>query len=160
MRYRDLLGPEGGVISAHGAVLDRRGYVWFGKMGHRVSSDRVRDLRAQIARDGRAFLILAKASRSAVVLHRCEVDEIQVQAPDEPGTTPAYYSQLKTTPSTWFRIRGIRSLDASAADALTVASSGKPLFRALTKGMSPYDFVTESMDNRKDAADEVATPGY
>ena len=44
LRFSNNFAPEIGTIAAHEEVIKKKGYVWYGKLGCRVSKKSVKDI--------------------------------------------------------------------------------------------------------------------
>ena len=134
LRFGEHFSPECGTISAHEEIIERLGYVWYGKMGSKISEKMVKEI---MASDSPRILLIrsGKAER-----YWAEVKEIQCGVPEKEAI-PEYYRDIAGTFKTWFKIDKIVLADKDVMSKCVVASSGKILSEASKHSMSPYFII-------------------
>ena len=65
LRFSNNFAPKEGTISAHEAVIAEKGFVWYGKLGSRISRKAKADILEN--NDPRILLIHSGADRKSVV---------------------------------------------------------------------------------------------
>ena len=135
LRFFEKFAPEDGTIAEHKKLLDKNGYVYYGKMGSPVSDKNIDMLMKQ---DVVRLLLIhsGKADR-----YWATVDEIVKQRPPV-DTFPSYYRDIADRFTTWFRITKIETAPKDIMSKCKVASSGANLGEASKHSMSPY-FIIE-----------------
>ena len=135
LRFAENFAPEGGTIKAHQAIIDERGYVWYGKLGSPVS--------ALVAGE-----ILMAEDPTILLIHSGGTDrwwahvvEIKREAPDS-GGIPAYYRDKAGDFHCWFKVVRFERAAKDVMGKCIVASSGRTLTSASMRSMSPY-FIIE-----------------
>ena len=135
LRFGDHFAPAPGTIAIHRQVIDANGYVWYGKLGTKISSDVERE-------------ILNNSDKKILLIHSggakrywAYIDEITHQ---KPKTTeyPEYYGDLAEKMSTWFRITKIVEAPQNIMSQCIVTSSGALLSETSKHSMSPYFKIT------------------
>lgn len=134
LRFAENFAPECGTIAAHQAVIDRCGYVWYGKLGSSVSAKVAREL---LANDDPRILLIHSGKNDRWWAH---IDAI---TRDESEVTehPTYYRDLSRKMGCWFRVTRFERADAKVLTRCLVVSSGKPLSSASRHSMSPYFII-------------------
>ena len=135
LRFFEKFAPSDGTIAEHQKLLDKNGYVYYGKMGTPVSDKNIDILMKQ---DEVKILLIqsGKADR-----YWATVDEIVKKRPPL-GTFPSYYDGIVDRFATWFRIIKIETAPKDIMSRCKVASSGASLSEASKHSMSPY-FIIE-----------------
>ena len=134
LRFSDNFAPNEGTIAAHQALINERGYVWYGKMGSPVSITVMKSLLSQ--ENTRVLLINSgKADR-----YWAHIADISRNTPDLDGI-PYYYRNQTEKFKTWFKITRFESAPKDIMSHCFVASSGTPLSMASRHSMSPYFII-------------------
>lgn len=134
LRFAENFSPEGGTIQAHDAVIQGKGYVWYGKLGTPVGVDKVKTILS--VEKPRILLIQSgKTGR-----YWAYVDDIRRDCP-EPEAIPEYYRNDREKFKTWFRVTRFEKAPANIMSQCTVVSSGAQLGHASHFSMSPYFFI-------------------
>ena len=130
LRFSDRFAPPIGTIGAHLEMINRFGFVWYGKLGSVVS--------AQVCKD-----ILENDSPRILLIHSGQtkrywafIDQISKDTP-ELSMIPQYYRDMANDFHTWFRVRSIEEAAKGVMSACVVTSSGMQLSRASRHSMSP-----------------------
>lgn len=135
LRFGEHFSPECGTIAAHQAIIDKIGYVWYGKMGSIVSDKVISDIKR--ADCPRILLIRSgKAER-----YWANVLEIQHDVP-KLFEIPEYYQDTAGTFKTWFKVSRFELADRGVMSKCKVVSSGNALSEVSKHSMSPY-FIVE-----------------
>lgn len=134
LRFADNIAPKEGTIAEHEKLIERLGFVWYGKFGARVSEK----ARAEIlSADDKRVLLIHSGTSKRYWLH---VDNISYETPELSGV-PEYYRDKAETVRTWFRVKRIEKADRNVMAKCTVASSGSPLSAVSRHSMSPYFII-------------------
>lgn len=134
LRYGENLAPEGGTIAAHQEVIDRLGYVWYGKFGSPVSQSVVQEVLG--SEEPRILLIQSGGQRR----YWAYIEEIKREAPPL-NEIPMYYRNIASKIRCWIKIIEIREAANNVVSRCTVVSSGKSLTEASRSSMSPYFII-------------------
>lgn len=135
LRFGEHFSPDCGTIAAHQQLIDKLGYVWYGKMGNPVSARIVDELKEQ--EDTKILLINSgKADR-----YWAHVSEISRETPPVDGI-PEYYRDLTDKFKTWFKVTKFEPAPRDIMSKCFVASSGNALGEVSKHSMSPY-FIIE-----------------
>lgn len=134
LRYAENFAPQEGTIKAHQNIIDKSGFVWYGKLGSAVSQARIESLLSQ--KDPRILLIHS----GGIERYWAFIDDIEKKRPN--GVEfPAYYQDKADKIKTWFRITRFEPADKKVISKCTVVSSGSSLSEASRASMSPYFYV-------------------
>jgi hypothetical protein len=134
LRFADNKAPTDGTIAEHAKLIEKRGYVWYGKYGTPLSNSIV----ATILGEENPKILLIRSGKFE--RYWAYVSEISREAPAEDGF-PAYYKDLKTKIHAWFKIVKIVSAPNNIMSKCFVASSNRPLSEASKSSMSPYFII-------------------
>ena len=131
LRFGEHFAPSGGTVAAHQAVIEDKGYVWYGKLGSAVSD---KNVAAIMEADAPKILLInsGKADR-----YWANVAEIRKYTPDL-DAVPEYYRNDYEKFKTWFKIVSFEPAPKDIMSQCVVASSGAPLSIASKHSMSPY----------------------
>ena len=134
LRFSNNFAPEEGTIRAHESVISERGYVWYGKLGTKVSSRAKDDVMAN--EPPRILLIHSGATGR----YWAFIDMINDETPLS-EEIPAYYRDRAKDFPTWFRVLKFEEAPRDILSHCFVASSGTSLSIASRHSMSPYFII-------------------
>lgn len=137
LRFFNSFAPECGTIRAHEELIKSNGYVWYGKLGSKIS--------ARVAEE-----VINNATPRILLIHSGStkrywafINKIQNDTP--PLTEiPSYYRDRADDFASWFRVLRFEDAEKNVLSHCYVSSSGKPLSIASRHSMSPYfiiDFI-------------------
>lgn len=135
LRFGETFAPEDGTIQAHQEMIEKHGFVWYGKLGNPISVAVVRDL---MEPDDPKLLLIHSGSSNRYWLH---IEKVQRETPDAENI-PAYYRQKVEDFGCWFKVTEIEPAKKTVMSECVVRSSGKSLSLASRHSMSPY-FIIE-----------------
>ncbi len=135
MRFSENFAPVDGTIGEHQKIIDKMGYVYYGKMGNPVSDKNIHLILDQ--ENPRILLIHSGGNRR----YWAYIDQIIKSTPPL-ELFPAYYHDIADKFKTWFRIRRFEIAPNNIMSQCVVASSGATLSESSKHSMSPY-FVIE-----------------
>lgn len=134
LRFGEHFSPECGTIAAHQEVLEKLGYVWYGKMGSQVSSRIVSELLMQ---KNAKILLISSGKPNRFWAY---VSDIKREVPDLNGI-PEYYREFAGTFKTWFKVTGFELAPRNVMSKCYVVSSGTCLGEGSKHSMSPYFII-------------------
>ncbi len=137
LRFANSFAPEEGTITAHQAIINHLGFVWYGKLGNRVS---VATIKSILENESPRILLIHSGGTERYWAY---VDRIQIEQPPE-GEIPPYYRDRADAFKTWFRVIRFEKAPRDILSKCTVASSGVSLSLASRHSMSPY-FIIETI---------------
>lgn len=139
LRFFEKFAPESGTIAEHQKIIDKKGYVYYGKMGSPVSQKNIdmllkqENLRILLIHSGKTDRYWAYVDK--IIKERPNLDEF-----------PEYYHEAAGNFKTWFRITRFEEAPRNVMAVCKVASSGAILGEASKHSMSPY-FIIECEDD-------------
>ena len=139
LRFSDRFAPEHGTIKAHEEVIKKLGYVWYGKLGNKVSSSVFNSVLK--AESPRILLIHS----GTVDRYWAYIDKAQHECPPL-EEIPEYYRHMADDFKTWFRIQKFEEAPRNIMSQCYVESSGAVLSSASMHSMSPY-FIIDAPDD-------------
>ena len=140
LRFSDHFAPSDGTIAEHRKLIDETGFVWYGKLGSKVSLSVAKDL--LLNQEPRILLIHSgKAHR-----YWAYVQSIMFETP--PLTEiPVYYRSNAEKFGTWFKISKIQDAPKDVLVHCRVLSSKRLLSEVSKSSMSPYFIIEVEEDN-------------
>ena len=131
LRFSNKFAPECGTIEAHKELIQKKGYVWYGKLGNKIAQNVFSDI---LENDEPRILLIHSG---ATYRYWAYVDKIQHDIPDREDI-PEYYRNEAEKFKTWFRVIRFEDAPRDIMGKCTVASSGQVLGIASKHSMSPY----------------------
>ena len=122
LRYGETFAPEGGTIKAHQDVIDKMGYVWYGKLGSRVAKPK----QNEIMKAENPCILLIQSGKGD--RHWAYIDEVS-ETP-ELNAVPEYYRMDANKFKTWFKITRFEKADKDIMSKCFVVSSHSLLMLA------------------------------
>ncbi len=139
LRFSENFAPSDGTIMEHQKLIDRNGYVFWGKLGSRVSK-RNREL------------ILAEQTPRILLIHSggtqrywAQIEDILFETPSY-SDFPNYYHSLADRFKTWFKVVKIEDAPKNILSQCYVVSSGVLLGTVSKHSMSPYYVIEYRTD--------------
>ena len=134
LRYTDKFAPDNGTIGAHKEILDDKGFVWYGKMGSKISDTVSKMI---LENNVPRFLLIHSGSFERYWMY---IDCISYKQPPT-DEFPSYYHDLASNFKTWFRVIRIEEAEKNVMSNCKVISSGSSLSEASRHSMSPYFII-------------------
>lgn len=135
LRYGENLAPESGTIAAHQELIDKLGYVWYGKFGSPVSQSVVQEI---LGNDEPRILLIHSGGQKRYWVY---IEEIKREVPPL-DAVPIYYRNIANKIKCWIKVVRIREATSNVMSQCTVTSSGKKLTEASRSSMSPYFIIS------------------
>lgn len=139
LRFGEHFAPPCGTIAAHQGIIDELGYVWYGKLGNKIS-DKVA---AEVMNNESPRILLINSGKTT--RYWANVTEIKKDTPEASGI-PAYYRDSAKNFKTWFKVVSFETAPKDIMSRCFVTSSGVPLGEVSKHSMSPY-FIIEIKDD-------------
>lgn len=134
LRFGENIAPSEGTIAVHQNMIEKNGYVWYGKFGSRVSDS----VSSSILDNENPRILLIHSGKNK--RYWAYVESIQWKKPKE-GSYPSYYEQAMDRFKTWFKVIRIEEAPSDIMSRCYVASSGAVLAHASRSSMSPYFII-------------------
>lgn len=146
VRFSDTMFSAGNVVELHNAVATERGSVWFGKLGHTLSQNRVDLLNQQVEKKISTFLYLVKGNRKRSTAYRTLLMHVQKEKPQDDSFIPHYYFEKEIIQymNAWIKIGQIMPIEMAEMDNLKAINSVFPIAETLKLSSSGYFLVHES----------------
>lgn len=139
LRFADTFAPAEGTIQAHQDVINRLGFVWYGKLGSKVSLKVAKNILSnEIPR-----ILLIHSGKTG--RYWAYTEEIRFDIPPK-NEIPSYYRENAHKFKTWFKIIKIEEAPKTILRDCMVISSHKPLSEASKYSMSPYFIISEERE--------------
>jgi len=135
LRFGETFSPPCGTIQAHQEVIEKYGYVWYGKLGNRISNK----VAESILSNADPKILLIRSGR--LERYWAHVVDITYSTPlDE--AIPQYYRNTAREFKCWFKVARVEKAEKDVMAKCIVPSSGSSLSEASKYSMSPY-FIIE-----------------
>ena len=134
LRFSNNFAPDIGTIGAHEELIAQNGYVWYGKLGTRVSAKAA----GYILDSSEPRILLIHSG--AVERYWAYIDKTQNEVPDV-KSIPEYYRNRSSDFKSWFRVVRFEKAPMDILSHCFVASSHAMLSIASKHSMSPYFII-------------------
>ena len=134
LRFSDSFATAAGTIAEHKKLIEKDGYVWYGKLGASVS-DRICK---ELLETSEPRILLIHSGKSAC--YWAYIDKVSKEVPPLENI-PEYYRDQAKIFRTWFRVKRIEEAEKNVMSMCTVASSGASLSVTSRSSMSPYFII-------------------
>lgn len=140
LRFAENFAPDCGTIAAHEELIEKNGYVWYGKLGTPISSKIATEM---ISNERPRFLLIHSGGLSRYWAH---IQAVQREIPvlDE---IPSYYRGDAAKFKMWFKVTSFEPAPKDVMSHCFVASSKKVLTEASRQSMSPYFIIEHDEEN-------------
>ena len=134
LRFGETFSPPCGTIHAHQEVIEKYGYVWYGKLGNRISNK----VAETILANENPRVLLIRSGRFE--RYWAYINDISYNVPlDE--AMPQYYKNTTREFKCWFKVVRIEKADNNIMSQCIVPSSNSSLSEASKYSMSPYFII-------------------
>lgn len=134
LRFADTFAPLEGTIRAHQNMINKLGFVWYGKLGAAVSTK----VSSCIMENEKSRMLLIHSGRSG--RYWAYIDKIQYDTPPK-DEIPEYYRDNAGVFKTWFRVVKLEEAPKNILGCCVVVSSQRSLSEVSKSSMSPYFIV-------------------
>lgn len=142
LRFSNNFAPIEGTIRAHEAMIFDNGYVWYGKLGSKISAK----VKSEILSNTDPMILLIHSGSFG--RYWAHIDAIQYESPPT-EEIPAYYRDRTEDFATWFKVRRFEEAPRNILSQCFVASSGTSLSFASRQSMSPY-FIINYVEEKQE----------
>ena len=119
LRFGEHFAPACGTIAAHQEIIDKYGYVWYGKLGNTVSDKNI----AEIMKLGSPKILIINSGKAD--RYWANIVEIKKSIPDIEAI-PLYYRDEAAKFKTWFKIVSFDIAPKNIMSQCYVSSSKTP----------------------------------
>ena len=134
IRFSDVIAPKNGTIYEHQTIINKNGYVWFGKLGNRKISEKIiKEIFTK--RPIKILLIHTQSTKHYLAL----VDSIVYKCP-ELNLVPYYYRNNSSDFRNWFKIKQFIEIEEEELQKF-YTSSGNTIANIYKKSMGSYFIV-------------------
>jgi hypothetical protein len=150
VRYGEQIAPEEGTISAHDAIIRKKGFVWLGKFGKKISQSMYNILKKQIKKDKPTYIFMIKRDNKKYVVHAAVLEDVVFSKPDT-DYIPEYYANKRIFSQCYFKIIEFIPINSEILYELIGRSSNLPIIETLAKSMAGMMYV--KLPKNKDVRD-------
>ena len=134
LRFSNNFAPDIGTICAHNQLIDELGYVWYGKLGSKISAK----VSTDIIKNETPKILLIHSGQLA--RYWAYIDKTQNEVPER-ERIPEYYRSRAEEFKSWFRVIRFEEAPKDILSHCFVASSHALLSNASRHSMSPYFII-------------------
>ena len=138
LRFSENFAPANGTIAAHEELIERNGFVWWGKLGVPLSAK----VASALMENENPRILLIHSGKSN--RYWAFVKKLQRETPPE-NEIPQYYRGMAKDFSFWFCVTRFVKAENDVMGKCKVASSGDSLSYVSKSSMSPY-FIIDYCD--------------
>ena len=142
LRFSDNYAPSTGTIKLHQDVIDKLGYVWYGKFGNSLSQKNI-DMLLQLKE--RKFLLIKSGCQERYWVY---FDDIKKNDIELEGI-PKYYRNDRNRIKCWFKVIKFERANSKVMSKCFVASNGSLLSNSSKYSMSPYFIINYREDENE-----------
>lgn len=132
LRFGETFSPPCGTIKAHQEVINKLGYVWYGKAGAKIADARTSVIKREADR-----ILLIRSGKTERYWGYFE--EISKEMPSE--GIPDYYKDMADRFHTWFKFIKIEPAPKDVISCCTVISSNQPLGTSSKYSANPCFYI-------------------
>ena len=142
LRFSDNYAPEEGMIFLHQQLIDKYGYVWYGKFGNGISEKNINEIMQN--KSPRILLINSGlpdrywAYISDIRKNDIELDKV-----------PAYYRDRALSIKCWFKVNKIEPAEKNVMSKCVISSTGSLLSNSSKHSMNPF-FIIDYKEEEND----------
>ena len=134
LRFSEKFAPDTGTIEEHKNIIDKYGYVWYGKLGNAISDKVKKEILAE--KESKVLLIHS----GSVERYWAKISDIQKEQPDL-KYVPEYYHDKASKIKAWIKITKIEVAEKDVMSKCIVVSSKNVLSQASKYSMNPCLFI-------------------
>ncbi len=134
LRFADNFAPDIGTIQAHQDMIDKYGFVWYGKLGAAISESVISEIKKN---EIKKVLLIHSGKRERYWAY---IEELTRNVPER-KYIPEYYRDSAGIFKTWMKICRIEEAPLNVMSHCHVKSSGRPLSEVSKSSMSPYFII-------------------
>lgn len=143
LRFSDNYAPSEGMIYHHNEIINKYGYVWYGKFGSKISSIIINE---QLKTNDPKILLIKSGGVDRYWAHFSAF--LQNELPDA-EYVPEYYRDNIKDIKCWFKITKFEKAEKDVLSKCVVLSSGDKLSTASKHSMNPYFKIDYIGDENK-----------
>ena len=129
LRFSDTFAPRGGTIKEHEKIINSRGFVWYGKLGNKISPK----IFNEILSSGPVRILMIKASSTE--RYWATLEEVSYEEKKE---HPSYYGWDTLNMKTWLKITKIEKAPDDILEKCIIPSTGNRLSDIYKRSMGSY----------------------
>ena len=135
LRFGEHFAPSCGTILAHNELIKKNGFVWYGKLGNKISEQVIKEV---LSADDPKILLISSGKSARYWAH---ISDYSFQTP-APLEYPSYYSDKSEKMKCWFKVRSFEPAPKDIMSKCVVISSGAKLGEVSKHSMSPYFIIS------------------
>ena len=129
LRFSDTFAPKSGTIKEHQKVISKKGFVWYGKLGNKISPK----ILSEILANGPVKILMIKSG--SIERYWATLQEVSYE---KQTVHPEYYGQEASRMNTWLKISNFEPADSNILERCIIPSTGSKLSDIYKKSMGSY----------------------
>lgn len=129
LRFSDNFAPKSGTIAEHEKIIAKEGFVWYGKLGNKISSK----IFASILANGPVKILMIKTGSQE--RYWATLEDVSYEKQD---IHPDYYEQEAAQMNTWLKIIKFEPADENILERCIIPSTGNKLSEIYKRSMGSY----------------------
>ncbi len=129
-------------ISEHKKIIEKNGYVWFGKFGNSIKQQYINTIDES---DEEHFVFLIKTTQKKQYVYRANIITISKEDQrllPEKQFIPKYYRNSDLNFGFWLKLKDIRKVNSKITNQLHVNSSHSPLVESLNRSTTGLMYIS------------------
>ena len=131
LRFSDNYAPSEGTIKLHDELINKYGYVWYGKFGNSLSQNNIQML---LDMNEKKFLLIKSGGQERYWVY---FDDIKKEIEDI-DKIPSYYRDNRKRVKCWFKVTKFVRTEKNIMSKCYVISNNSLLSNTSKYSMSPY----------------------
>ena len=130
LRFSDNYAPKEGTIKLHNEIINKYGYVYYGKFGNPILESYCKEV---LKEENPKFLLIKSGFADRYWAYIQDI----TRTIDEPDKVPEYYRNKIKDVRCWFKVTKIVPAEKNVMSKCTIISTGVPLSSASKGSMNP-----------------------
>jgi hypothetical protein len=139
LRFSDNYAPKEGTINLHNELINKSGFVWYGKFGSPISQSIKDDL---LKLDEPKILLISSGTNKRFWAY---IEDVKNKI-DDYENVPEYYRNEVDKIKCWFKIVKFEKADGNVMSSCFLRTTHRPLSESSRHCMNPY-FKIEYLPN-------------
>ena len=134
LRFGENFAPAEGTIEAHSQIIQKKGFVWFGKIGKPISNKVIDSLKTD---NCEKILLISSGKQDRYWAH---IEDI-TRSLEDYSAVPEYYRDKVTHVGVWFKIVKFEAAPKDIMSKCFIKSSGVSLGLTSRSSMNPFFII-------------------
>jgi hypothetical protein len=141
LRFSDNYAPKEGTIKLHQNLIEKYGYVWYGKFGNSISKEMKTIL---LENKDKRFLLIKSGGIDRYWIY---YETVESKISDNIHI-PEYYRNNTDKIGAWFKVIAIKKAENNIMGKCIITATGQVLSLASKYSMNPYFKITYNEESK------------